>query len=492
MNAGPDINEFGQLLQRWLDQLATAEEAARLWQMVGQYPGCAREMAAAARFESLLEQGCIDQSLQATAAGCLATLEQGATSPTMRWRTVPKQWVAAAAVLLVAGLIWFWSGGVASPPQAEVVVALPEPHVRVPASATRPFPATVHRRAVAKSPESAQLTADELETWLDRYFLAGVSLHDVPLREALGRLQAEMLRVNFFGADIDSRLRVTVSAEASGRRVTLESGPISFLKAVQAVAAQAGCDVEIKDRLLAVTVRRQNFPQLAKTQDLRKVLEGLPERNGLAVVDLPAEVEAVRQDAVNLGLLSAEGGYDGFARMTPGQLETLRRLAEARAQMAAMPPQNYQIGIVPQGTYGEDRVLAPEEVPQIRAAQSLVATDPVVSAQPGGPPVSVAPANQFPVMRIAVVPLGDGWQASIIPAEPILPEPRQLASGTVEPMVAAASNRGGAEGTDVVLNVGSGAIVSFSATTSGSTALHSSASNLQMLVLPTGQPPTSP
>ena len=120
------MNEFGQLLQRWLDQLATAEEAARLWQMVGQYPGCAREMAAASRFESLLEQGCIDQSLQATAAGCLATLEQGAASPAMRWRTVPKQWVAAAAVLLVAGLIWFWNRGYSDFPQLTICGGLPQ------------------------------------------------------------------------------------------------------------------------------------------------------------------------------------------------------------------------------------------------------------------------------------------------------------------------------------------------------------------------------
>ena len=47
--------EFARLATCWLDGSATAEEAALLWQSVAEDPACAREFAAQARFELLLQ-----------------------------------------------------------------------------------------------------------------------------------------------------------------------------------------------------------------------------------------------------------------------------------------------------------------------------------------------------------------------------------------------------------------------------------------------------
>lgn len=55
MKPDPRSAEFITLIDRWLDQTATVEEAACLWQAVAECPQCAAVLAAASRFESLLE-----------------------------------------------------------------------------------------------------------------------------------------------------------------------------------------------------------------------------------------------------------------------------------------------------------------------------------------------------------------------------------------------------------------------------------------------------
>jgi hypothetical protein len=411
-----DMREFARLNQLWLDGRATAEEAARHWQMVAEHAECARELAAAARFEALLEKKLSEASEEMKAAVVLATasVRREEVRRVTNWRNGVRPLAKMAALIAVAGLLWWVLGreGWDSRPEQEVVsrrVRGPEVRPKGVLPVEREAKPDVVPGVVAAG--ATEWTVESLRTWLDGYFLRGVDLKQVPLKEALGRLQADMMAVNFMGAEVVGRLRVTVSADAAGRRVSLKTGSISFLKAIEALAMQAGCEVEVGDLLLALQSKAQPFPQPTARHDLREVLAGRFDANGVSEADRPDLMAKVWEDAVAQGFVAADAVGGGPVRLTQGQVDTLRGLAEARGQVEQLPVQQYQMRLVAGGAFVPGQVLNEGEVKQILAQPANEGSVKVVVVKPGQR-VAIDQGNAVAGsgMEFEVMPVGQGWQ----------------------------------------------------------------------------------
>ncbi len=438
-----DMREFARLNQLWLDGRATAEEAAQHWQMVAEHEECARELAAAARFEALLEKKLSEAGEEMKAAGVLATasvsVRREEAKRVTNWRKVVRPMAKVAALIAVGGLLWWVLGreGWDSRPKQEVVarrVRVPEVRPKGVLPVEREAKPEVVSGVVAAG--ASEWTVDSLRTWLSGYFLRGVDLKQVPLKEALGRLQADMMAVNFMGAEVVGRLRVTVSADAAGRRVSLKTGSISFLKAIEALAMQAGCEVEVGDLLLALESKAQPFPQPTARHDLREVLAGRFDANGVSEADRPDLMAKVWEDAVAQGFVAADAVGGGPVRLTQGQVDTLRGLAEARGQVEQLPAQQYQMRLVAGGAFAPGQVLNEGEVKQILAQPANEGSVKVVVVKPGQR-VAIDEGNAVAVagMEFEVMPVGQGWQlgffvgrgpSSLVPSGGI-----QIAGGSV-------------------------------------------------------------
>jgi hypothetical protein len=411
-----DMREFARLNQLWLDGRATAEESELHWQMVAEHAECARELAAAARFEALLEKKLSEASEETKAAGVLATaaVRREEEKRVTNWRQVVRPMAKVAAVIAVGGLLWWVLGreGWDSRPKQEVVarrVRVPEVRPEVVLPVEREAKPEVVSGVVAAG--ATEWTVDSLRTWLNGYFLRGVDLHQVPLKEALGRLQADMMAVNFMGAEVVGRLRVTVSADAAGRRVSLKTGSISFLKAIEALAMQAGCEVEVGDLLLALESKAQPFPQPTARHDLREVLAGRFDANGVAEADRPDLMAKVWEDAVAQGFVAADAVGSGPVRLTQGQVDTLRGLAEARGQVEQLPAQQYQMRLVAGGGFATGQVLNQGEVKQLLTEPVSEGTM-MVTVKPGEK-VAVSGEGAVAAVELEVMPVGQGWQVGL-------------------------------------------------------------------------------
>ena len=409
------MREFARLNQLWVDGRATAEEAAQHWQMVAEHAECARELAAVARFEALLEKKMSEASEEMKAAGVLATVsvrrEEGRR--VTNWRNGVRPLAKMAALIAVGGLLWWFLGreGWDSRPKQEVVsrrVRGPEVRQEGVLPVEREAKPEVVPEVVAAG--ATEWTVDALRTWLNGYFLRGVDLKQVPLKEALGRLQADMMAVNFTGVEVVGRLRVTVSADAAGRRVSLKTGSISFLKAIEALAMQAGCEVEVGDLLLALESKAQPFPQPTARHDLREVLAGRFDANGVAEADRPDLMAKVWEDAVAQGFVTADAVGGGPVRLTQGQVDTLRGLAEARGQVEQLPVQQYQMRLVAGGAFASGQVLNEGEVKQILAQPANEGSVKVVVVKPGQRVAIAEGSAEGSGMELEVMPVGQGWQ----------------------------------------------------------------------------------
>lgn len=410
------MREFVRLNQLWLDGRATAEEAEQHWQMVAEHGECARELAAAARFEALLEKKLSEASEEMKAAVALATasVRRDEVRRVTNWRNGVGPLAKMAALIAVGGLLWWVLGreGWESRPKQEVVakrvrVSEVRPEVGLPGekeAQTEVVPGVVAAGA-------NEWTVESLRTWLDGYFLRGVDLKQVALKEALGRLQADMMAVNFMGAEVVGQLRVTVSADAAGRRVSLKTGAISFLKAIEALAMQAGCEVEVGDLLLAVESKAQPYPQPTARHDLREALAGRFDANGVAEADRPDLMAKVWEDAVAQGFVAADAVGGGPVRLTQGQVDTLRGLAEARGQVEQLPVQQYQMRLVAGGAFAPGQVLNEGEVKQLLTEPVSDGTM-MVTVKPGEK-VAVSGEGAVAAVELEVMPVGQGWQVGL-------------------------------------------------------------------------------
>lgn len=339
--------DFSRLAMRWLDQTASTEEGARLWSAVHTDPACAREFAALARFESLLEetvrQRAREQAWMTETAAIAKTAGELRAKLRPAWGTRQTRTVLqAAAVLTLLGLCawWLWSAGsgvrlAGTRPPAP----LRESSLLPPKNSRAGIPALVassgdHANATEPSPAS-------LLQRLDNFFLSSVAVDNLPLGQAMGVLHGQLLQLNRLDNPELKKLRVTVPAIAAGRKVTFRSGPMAFLKAVQALAALGGCDVTLDESTLALVLHAENYPQITEQRDIRALLEGRFTPQGRATLEEPGQLQTLLKDAAALGIAMIEPGSTA-APMTRGQWEALRLLVEARDQLARLPAPSLQ------------------------------------------------------------------------------------------------------------------------------------------------------
>jgi hypothetical protein len=417
MKIDPHSAEFADLIDRWLDGTATTEEAARLWQAVGECPECARELAMASRFESLLEVTVKERAAEKVAPPIptLGTARNPVPSRPARrpsvWLQPEMRWIAAVAALVVTGFFTalFWPEAQPAKPAVaahETVAPIPQPPVRR---------LPDQQNAVAQrngSPEAMPSQPEvPLVERLDRFFLTGVSLDKIPLGRAIGILQGQLREVNYEEKLALDQLRVLVPTDASQRQVTLHCGPIPFLKAVRAVAALAGCEVVVSEPQITITIQQSIYPQLAEKRVLSDMLAGRLNKNGSAMVDDPTRLAALRQDATTLGVTAQS---DGTVAMTRGQWEALKMLTETRDYIGSLPLPAYAVYSVDEKEPKKsDQTLSSAEVQDLRQQVAASGVQPLITFTPQLAGASnVDPIQLEPIGETLALTLNPGSIAS--------------------------------------------------------------------------------
>jgi hypothetical protein len=472
MKPDPRSAEFITLIDRWLDQTATAEEAACLWQAVAECPQCAAALAAASRFESLLEttvqERASERKMMAPAAlpstpretqQKQRPLQQG-TAWAVTWNTNTRHKIAAAAAVIVIGFVsvYFWNeAGMERPATAkhELVGPIQQPPLRLPKATSNPINDAV-KIAEATSQEPKELLTEHL----DRFFLTGVSLDQVPLGRAIGILRGQLNEVNQDAALALDQLRVLVPTGAAQRRITFHSGAIPFLKAVRAVAALAGCEVEISEPQITITIQQSIYPELVKKRVLSDMLAGRLNATGTPSITDPERLAALREDAESLGVKPAA---DGSVAITRGQWEALKMLTETRDMLGRLPMPSYAIYAVPKTDQQADttRVLTPEEVQEKRKKIAESKAVPLIIFTPQ----VASPTNRSPIQ---FQPYGDSVSLTLHPAYDPEAERRSNMGPNVGPdPVVVSTGRVGSDGPQTLtLNgsaTGGGATLAFDA-----------------------------
>ena len=438
MTPSADSSEFADLVTRWLDETATADEAAQLWIYVSKCPDCARELAAASRFDAMLGDTVRARNVEAEARHLLATTPRATKTTTLKKHayTAPSQasikWFAVAAALVVLGLItaMLWPEDADESPRVVQEKAAPIAQPTVKESRSLIAHAPDPKLDLPVTPGAATAEAP-LTDRLDRFFLHSVSLDQVPLSQALGLLQGHLKQTDYMKTLDLTKLRIHVPTGASARRVTFHSGAIPFLKAVRAVAALAGCELLVSEPEITLTMQNGIFPHLAEKRTLSDILAGRLNANGSAMVDDANRLAGLWEDAVTLGIAVNE---DGSAALSRGQWEALRMMSDSRDQVGRIPMPAFAIYVVPTDTLAQNRALTPEEIaafqrsilaqriqplttiaPQLAGPNNLdpVVLEPdgdegVLALQSGNNNASQSPQNAGPQQTYGLVKTGIG------------------------------------------------------------------------------------
>jgi hypothetical protein len=324
-------------------------------------------------------------------------LRQGtAQSP---WGAKTRHWVGAAAAVLVAGLVsvYFWNEAGFERPTVivhELVGPIQQPPLKLPKASNK----TVGSEAPKIAESAVQEPKELLTEHLDRFFLTGVSLDNIPLSRAIGILQGQLNEVNRDAALALDQLRVLVPTGASQRRITFHSGPIPFLKAVRAVAALAGCEVEVSEPQITITIQQSIYPELVKKRVLSDMLAGRLNASGSPSISDPDRLAALRADAESLGVKPA---IDGSVAITRGQWEALKMLTETRDLLGRLPMPSYAIYAVPGNNQpASNRVLTAKEVDEERKKIVAAKSVPLIIFTPQ----LASPTNRAPIQFL---PYGD-------------------------------------------------------------------------------------
>lgn len=405
----PHNPEFARLATRWLDGVATRDEAERLWEAILASKECAVQFAAHARFESLLEHTYQERARENVVTGAVSKATRR-----HHQRVVMKMAAVLGILGLAVGMLWprgESSEIVKAPvlPSTGKPEALQPVHRPAPTLAMQPM-----RLLVPTSPGATDVKEDKpLPVVLDEFFLTAVSLDRVPLREALQRLETQLRLLNYGQSALLAGLRATLPAGAANSEVTFHSGAISYLKAVRAIAALANCEVLVSDTGLALTSMVDS--NRLKLQD--RTLDSLLANDGRGLHNDRGEL---LQDARALGMLKA-GDLNTPSSLsgTQGQFEALAELADSRRQVRNLP----DIGVLPfiySMEPGEKaRALTEKEAQeQLRIATQNGTVSPEflhvkpgtgsgAFSQPGGPDLLITAVPAGPYIQVSIIPNQD-------------------------------------------------------------------------------------
>lgn len=401
MSSLPPSADFADLATRWLDGIATPDEAARLWAAIKGNPENARAFAEMARFELLLES--TSQSVAREAIVCAVADEK--TARHQHRRKMVRAAKLAAGFVLFGSIIWMlWPQG---NPSSDIAATTPQSK---PVSPTQVKVQPKRDRVLIAPPTTIAATAATttkprpLPQHLDEFFLTSVQLDKVRLQDAVRQMEDQLRALNFGRTSQLDQLRVVLPASAMNREVSFKSGAISFMKALRAVAALAGCEVLATDTSVVLNTRKDGLDQIEQRKATRSLLaaDGLGRHTHLA---------ELLEDARALGMVSDDGDQDTL-RGTNAQFAALALMADSRHQVRALPDLSFFAYLAPAKPNDTSRVLTAEEARE--KAKAAPATAAVIRVDPGSTvPTSAQAANAD--LLITAVPAGDGTQLTISP-----------------------------------------------------------------------------
>ena len=401
--------EFARLATRWLDGSATPVEAAQLWECIGTDPACAREFAEQSRFELLLQDTLREQRRE-------QGITAGARQKTRQYhrRTAGRQVLAVAAVVIATGFL-VWLAWPAHTTTSTDVAHSPTPPV------VRPLQTAPRRTTVLVTRQEGSGPAGAvkvpLRSQLDVFFLTGVNVDKMPLKQALKLLEEQLRELNFASNADLAALRIRLPAGAGNEPVTFHSGSISFLKAARALAGLAGYDVDADETGMTLVARTEGNPNRSQSRSVAELLARL----GNPADASRSRLAEMLDDARALGLrfnLNADGTVTGL-NATAGDFDALAILAQSRDQVRAMPPLRFYVKTSRSGPGAQDRIISGDEAAQLQA-------DFIAAAGPNLPPAVTVPiqetsgTDQAPPGKLLVMatPVGtDRIALNVIPPE---------------------------------------------------------------------------
>jgi hypothetical protein len=237
-----------------------------------------------------------------------------------------------------------------------------------------------------------KLTELPLTRRLGDYYLTDVLLENVQLGQAMSILRTKLQETDSEHALALHKLAVTTPAAAVGRRVTLYSQSIPYLTAVQNVATQAGCTVEVTENRITLKVQPGPYPQTASKRAMKDLLSGLSDDQGRPLSESKEALDRLGTLASQLGL---QFDAQGNGNLTQNQWDSLRQLnAEQRRQASNALP-TFALYILPAGFLSPN--LNPDPVAVFNLLMNL--------HQQGYPPYSRLPEGMDPTVAYQILML---------------------------------------------------------------------------------------
>lgn len=227
---------------------------------------------------------------------------------------------------------------------------------------------------------------------LEDYYLTEVLLENVQLGQAMSILRSKLQETDSERALALHRLAVTTPAAAVGRRVTLFSQSIPYLTAVQNVATQAGCTVEVTENRITLKVQPGPYPQTASKRAMKDLLSGLFDKEGRP---LSQSSEALGQLSMLASQLGIQFDAEGNASLTANQWEALRQMQNEQRRQASNALPTFALYLLPAG------FLSPNLNPDPVAVFNLL----VNLHHSGYPPYSRLPETMDPTVPWQVLML---------------------------------------------------------------------------------------
>lgn len=227
---------------------------------------------------------------------------------------------------------------------------------------------------------------------LEDYYLTDVLLENVQLGLAMSILRTKLQETDSERALALHRLAVTTPTAAMGRRVTLFSQSIPYLTAVQNVATQAGCTVEVTENRITLKLQPGPYPQTARKGAMKDLLSGLGDDEGRP---LSESSEALSRLSTLTSQLGIQIDHQGNASLTENQWVALRQMQDYQSRQASNALPTFAVYILPAG------FLPPNLNSDPVAVMNLL----VNLHQLGYPPYSQIPAGMDPTVAYQILML---------------------------------------------------------------------------------------
>ncbi len=226
-------------------------------------------------------------------------------------------------------------------PVASVEFVEPKPE---PSAKEEPMPLNpelAQEQKVHDQPEFKEVPVTEQ---LKDYYINQVELNQVQLGRAVSLLRQKLQDTDEKHALSLQRLVISTPTQALGRRVTLFANSISYLQAVENVATQAGCAVEITKNRITLQLLPGPFPQVAQRRSAKEIFAGQVGEDGKPLHENQNALAILMESLGKMGL-SVDENAD--VSLTPQQLAALQKLNQQRLQgtETQLPP--YLIYILP-------------------------------------------------------------------------------------------------------------------------------------------------